>query len=272
MRRHIMMLPLAVGLLTAACTDLSAVRDFATLSAETGAYRGVVQTFAEHPARMVRYRPQLAPVFEANRAAREAEREGLIALQETLTAYMSSLGKLAADETITFQTAPLAQAAAKAGAIAPETVAPVSAVADLLLRAAAGAWRQREVVAIIDGANAPLQVIVAALKRTVGAVADEEAAERTGIEQFYGTLERRSSDPAARQAMREWREVRDGDVIAQRSSREAFLKAIDAIGRGHQVLYDNRNQLSLAETIRQIRAVEAELKTAAALLRPLLAI
>lgn len=70
--------------------------------------------------------------------------------------------------------------------------------------------------------------------------------------------------------MREWRELRDREVSQQAAAREAYLKALEAIGRGHQLLHDNRDRLSVEETIRQVRAVEAELRVLAAQLRPLL--
>jgi hypothetical protein len=263
---------IVVILSMSACTDLGAVRDFAKLSSETAAYRGVVQAYAAHPTRMTRYRPSLAHVYAAQRAQREAQREGLIALQETLTTYMTTLGALAADEAVTFRTNPLVQAASKVGAIEPSAVASVTAIGDLLFRAAANAWRQREVARIIGDANAPIQSTINDLRTFVVAVGDEDRAERESLDQFYGVLERRSSDAAARQAVREWREWRDEQVIARSSGREAYLKALETIGRGHQLLYENRTRLSAEETIRQIRAVEAELRVAAELLRPLLPI
>lgn len=259
----------AIGV--AACTDLGAVRDFAQVSAETGSYRAIVDSWEAHPTRMARYRPQSAALFAAQRAEREAQRDGLLALQEALTTYMASLGRLAADEAVTFRTATLAQAATKAGVFGANATGAVTALSDLLLRAGASAWRQREVAQVIGAANAPLQEIVAAARTFVReGVAAQDEAERAAIAFFYGSLERGSGDRAARQAVREWRELRDREVSQQAAAREAYLKALEAIGRGHQVLHDHRDRLSVEETTRQVRAVEAELRVLAAQLRPLL--
>lgn len=67
----------AIGI--SACTDLGAVRDFAQVSAETGSYRAIVDSWEAHPTRMARYRPQSAALFGrpaggARGAARRAAR------------------------------------------------------------------------------------------------------------------------------------------------------------------------------------------------------
>lgn len=253
-------------LLLAACTDLSAVRDFSRLAAGTAEYGGIVQRYAAYDQRMQRYRPGFPTLAE-----RRQQAEGLRALQGAVTEYMTALGALAEDAGVAPASAnPLAEAATRAGVLEPSLTPTVSALGGIVLRAATEGWRQRQVSTMIGEANAPLQSVIAALVRFVEATAQEDRDERNAAMTYYGLLERRSpSQPAGVAALKEWRELRLAEIDSRAALRRTYLEAMRKIAAGHQLLYDNRGGLSLAETQRQIRAVNRELQTIGRMLQRL---
>jgi hypothetical protein len=252
----------AVLLLAAACTDLSAVRDFSRLAANTADYRGLVERYAAYGDRLAFYRER--PVDVGDRAA---QREGLLALHTALTGYMAALGDLADDATVAVSTAPLAQAAQKASLFDTAMTPRVQALGDIVARAATGRWRQRELARVIEDGNAPVQDITARLVRFAEGLAAEDLEERRIAAFTYDLAARRSNDPAGLRALREWRMQRLAEIDARAGSRDAFIAAMRRIGEGHQTLYDNRDRLSAQETLRQIRAVNGQLRTIGRLLQ-----
>lgn len=249
-------------LLLAACTDLSAVRDFSRLAANTADYQVLVDRYATYGDRLAFYRER--PVDVGDRAA---QRQGLAALHTALTSYMAALGDLADDATVSVSTAPLAQAAEKASLFDPAMTPRVQALGDIVARAATGAWRQRELGRVIEAGNAPVQDITARLVRFAEGLAAEDAEERRIAAFTYDLTARRSNDPAGLRALREWRAQRLAAIDARAAARDAFTAAMRTIGAGHQTLYDNRNRLSAEETLRQVRAVNGQLRTIGRLLQ-----
>lgn len=247
----------AALLLLAACTDLSAVREFSRLSAETADHRVLVNRYATFGDRLALYRER--PVDVGDRAA---QREGLVALHTALTAYMDALGDLADDEAVSVSTAPLAEAAQKAGLFDAAMRPPVQALGDIVARAVTGAWRQRELGRVIEAGNAPVQDITARLVRFAEAQGDDDAQERLALRQAYGRiLENPRADPAARRLVFERRAERLAEIEARAGTRTAFIAAMRKVAEGHQRLYDNRDRLSAEATARQIRAVNGQLRT-----------
>lgn len=249
---------LAASLLAlAACTDLSAVRDFSRLSAGTADYRALVDRYGSFGNRLAYYRER--PVDVGDRAA---QREGLLALHTALTGYMTALGDLADDGVVSVSTAPLAEAAQKAALFDAAMRPKVEALGNVVARAATAGWQQRELGRVIEAGNAPVQDITARLVRFAEAQGDDDAQERLAIRTAYGRiLENPRSDPAARRLVFERREERLAELDARAGARNAFIAAMRKIAEGHQALHDGRDRLSTAEVQRQIRAVNNDLRT-----------
>lgn len=245
----------AALLLLAACTDLSAVRDFSRLAAGTADYRGIVQRYADYGERRVRYGLPRIDVGE-----RQAQAAGLLAMQDAITTYMGALGALADDRVVTVSANPLVDAAVKAGAVDTAASSTVTALGDLILRAATGRYRQGQIGEVIAAANAPVQDLAARLIRFAGSTADEDREEATALRFFYGGLDRRSNDPAGKRALTEWRDLRLQQITARAPSRDAYIAGMRKIAEGHQLLTDNRGRLSVDETVRQVRAVNDQLQ------------
>lgn len=264
---------IAFPLFIAACTDLSAVRDFAKTSSAVVESRAVIDGYVAHPSRMRAFFPpdRLALLEEQSRL-RQNQKAGLEGLQQAIGTYMTTLGSLAADETVSFNTNPLVSQASKVGVIAPDLVGVVTAAGDLLLRAASSAWRQRETSRLIGDVHPHLVRMTDALRQFVTeAAAADDAQALSAIDAHYSLLIRRSRDPAGMAALGEWRIVREEAVRSREAARTAYLSALAKVRDGHQILFDRRNDLSLDDTIRQLRAAEAALRELGKVLEPLVA-
>ncbi|MGE0714058.1 MAG: hypothetical protein AB7P02_01340 [Alphaproteobacteria bacterium] len=245
-----------VAIVTAACADLAAIRQFADISADSAQYTKLAQDYAAGPVRQKRFQPASEhPRLDAAAAARREQLAAITARLSLIEEYMHALGALASDKAPVFDTeiGALGAAVSKAGfAGDAETTAAVT-LANLVLRAAADGWRQRQLRELIGQGNAPLQTVIAGLRRIaaeafLGDLANEQAAARA----HYRTLLARSSDPAGKAALEEWIELRQGDM----ASREAAIKAYDAIlkniAEGHQALYDGRDDISRKALLDQL--------------------
>jgi hypothetical protein len=251
---------LAAALLAlAACTDLSAVRDFSRLSAGTADYRVLVDRYGSFGNRLAYWRER--PVDVGDRAA---QREGLLALHRALSDYMTALGDLADDSVVSVSTASLAEAAQKAGLFDAAMRPKVEALGNVVARAATAGWQQRELGRVIEAGNAPVQDITARLIAFANAQGDDDAQERLAIRTAYGRiLENPRSDPAARRLVFERREERLAELDGRAATRDVFIAAMRKIAEGHQALNDGRDRLSTREVQRQIRAVNNDLRTIA---------
>ena len=94
----------AIGL-TAACTDLDAVRAWSETSVEATRFNEVVVTYAETPVRLARYDARDATTqnfWAQQQETRQAQAEALEAMLVLVSDYMSTLSALSADSTVDF--------------------------------------------------------------------------------------------------------------------------------------------------------------------------
>lgn len=251
------MVPLRWGLVPAlllgACSypDYTAVRDWAGTAAAAAAWLPA----GGRPAtpRAVDAQPAPAP-----------RREGVIAMQAALDAWFTALSTLAADGLVRQPEDPLREAAAQAAAQDPEAGRAVAALGGLLVEATKGNWRAPQTAGAIRAADPAVQALLGSLSAAVAAETDGPA--RDAVAALYGPLEAEARDPAARQAIRDWRAQREAEIAARTAAREAYRAVLARIAEGQALLLAKAGHLSQEETARQVRAQEAALRRAAALL------
>ena len=91
--------PLATGLVLASCSDLAAVREFASIPAQPEVYNGLVDEYVQSSDRQKQYvEVDRFPDVDKVTEARRKQTTGLLALHSTLASYMKMLGKLADDK------------------------------------------------------------------------------------------------------------------------------------------------------------------------------
>jgi len=240
---------LGPALLLGACSypDYTAIRDWAGTAADAAAWRP-------------------APPREAPPATEAVRRDAAAALQDALDAWFTALSTLAADGRLKQFEDPLAAQARRAATFDPEAGRAVAALGGLLVEGSKGSWRAPQTADAIKAADPAVQAALRALSDAVGGLAAQDAAEREAIAALYGPLEERARDPAARQAIRDLRALREADLAARVAGRQAYLAVLARLAEGQALLMERRSHLSQEETARQVRAAEATLRRAAALL------
>jgi hypothetical protein len=253
------------------CANLSAIREFATISSDAVAYRRLVSDYVAAPARGARYVPP--PCTECARQTAERQRQEPLLLleQEVLQAYMEALGALAADDLVDFSTDydALGKAAQNAKLIAANEAEAAGTIAKVLTKAATDHWRQRQLKQIIAQANAPVQVVVAGMQTIMSAFELEVDVEKTKADNYYRTLALEARErPCARcsapslAAIEEWQVLRVAEIGQRHRSVQGYRAVLSTIGAGHQKLFDERDDLASEDTLRQIKAYSRDLRKA----------
>jgi hypothetical protein len=262
----IVLLVLASG----GCANLTAIQQFAALSAQTVGYRQLVQDYVTAPERLARYAPRSGvPKGGEEAAQRRAQESGLVELQATLEAYMDALGRLAADETVGYaaEFTDLSSAIAGAHFATAAQAGAATNLAELLTRAATDGWRRRRLAAVIGDANAPVQDLIGGLRTIARAFALDLQTEQLAAESYFQTLLRSSRDRAALAALREWKDVHDERLVERRARLAAYEDALTQIAAGHQALFDDRTRLASADTLARIERYARELRVSYRMLR-----
>jgi hypothetical protein len=250
------LLPAALLTAAAGCTNLSAVRDFARLSARSAEASVLVGRYAEFPERQKRFVPEAMHAGLNQESLRRAAQTERILLRHALVEeYMDALGRLSADDLVTYdhEIDALGKAASSGKFIAESDAGAFTAVAKLVFKAAADGWRRRQLRELIAEANAPLLEVIGALRQIVehGFAGDAEN-ETVAIQKYYQTLIRSSQDKAGIAAVEEWRDARLAEVGERRRTIADYAQALGQIAAGHQMLYERRDDLGGEETLLRI--------------------
>jgi hypothetical protein len=246
------------------CTNLSAIQDFAAISAESAQYTRLVDQYAESPVRQKRFQP--ADQHERlDRMTREraAQKDRLLLRLNLVAEYMSALGALAADEAVDYDSGieGLERAVVDNKLAADKDADAFASVANLLLRVCTDSWRKKELQNLITASNGPFQEVVGALKRIVGLeFTGDIANEKEAMRNHYETLIHLSGDSAGIAALREWEDTRLAEADARARSDSCYARVLSSIAMGHQQLYDRRDDLGGKELVRQLKQYTNEVR------------
>ena len=273
MRRHRTGQPLrlitvaCLALLASACTaNLASVRDFADTSFDAAQYSQLVVAYVDTPTRLKRYEPPSQwPELDRQASERLAQRQPLLLRHTLVKEYMSALGQLAADGLPIYDNEldELGKALQEAKFADEGEATAFAAVSKLLVTAATDRWRRDKLETLIGQSNAPFQVVVGAMVKTVEqGFTGDAAIERIALDKYYTTLQREGKDPAGLAALAEWREFRTNELATHEEAVRNYVVVLKTIGQGHQKLYETRTQLSKAEVEADIQRYANRLKQA----------
>ena len=250
--------------LTQGCVDLKAIHDFANISAESAEYTALVDQYLEFPNRQKRYQPtERHPQLEAMAHKRLAQKSELLLRHKVFEEYMEALGKLASDEIVD-QSQELSQLTntlqSQAGTSPAETEA-FGKMAGILTNAISDKWRKRQLQQLIERSNDPLQTILKSLKQIIrDGFGGDDQNEQFAIQSYYRTKISQSTDPAGIAALMEWQELREKTVADHARAIQTYAAVLDEISEGHQMLYDERKDLTAGQLLTQIKHSAKELK------------
>ena len=249
---------LAVSFLLAACVDLSEVGEFAALSETANAsFPGLVADIQDSCERRSNYAPEdkhQEVLLHCKNLS--TSKDGLLQAQQVLLNYMEALKNLSSDKTVTYgqKLDALPDALSKAG-LDDNQVKATTGLAKILIDAAIGGYRRKELGKLVGETNGDIQTLTLALKKVVSVgYATALDLEEEATKAFYETnlKEHAKQEPlTALLVKRRWADDLDG-VQKRKSAALAYGKVMDSIARGHQKLYDNRDRWSSKELVKQL--------------------
>lgn len=254
---------LLVGWL-AGCANLGAIRSYAEQSADIAGYTKLVNNYIGAKERIASYQPNPQP-NPASLLARKEQKEALVARHKIIKTYMDALGQLAADDAVVYdkELTALGSSLQNNKFMEKPEVSAFVAISKLLAKAATDYWRQGKFREIIKEGNAPVQTLVASMKKIVEqGYAGELENESSAIGKFYKKIELESKDPAGKRALLEWQKVHLSTVKTSKEEAAIYVKALGKIGAGHQELYDNLDRLDAKDVLEQMKAYASYLRDA----------
>lgn len=248
------------------CVDTSAVKRFAAVSAVAG--DGFEIVASDLPAACGRQQGYLALADSqiTMDGIRERSQETcadytalasrLVAANKILMAYLKALERLADDKLVVYDKRidDFAEALDEADMFDAEKIEAARGLATVLTNAVAGEWRRKEMKKALEEANPDVQALAGVLRDVIEMDyarlldVEGEAAKHYYLGQIR---EHGQAEPlAATLVLDKWREE-DAAVGDRRSAAVAAVKILDKVARGHQKLYDNRDDLS-SKQIREL--------------------
>ncbi len=249
--------------LTTGCADLRAIQDFASISAESAEYTQLVDNYLEFPDRQKRYQPSnRQQQLDQMAQERASQKQALLLRHEMIEEYMEALERLAADEIVdhTEEISQLSQAVQEVSGTAPEETKAFSKMAGLLTKVASDKWRQGKLHTLIEESNDPLQIVISTLQKIVkeGFGGDGQT-EQAALRNYYMTIIMESNDPAGKAALKEWQEWRIAKSSKRMEGIHTYSQLLEEISKGHQQLFDQRNDLN-PQVLRQIQKSVEEMR------------
>ena len=247
------------------CANLTAIREFADISAQSADYTGLVDNYVESPVRQKWYQPDsMHESLETTNKQRQEQKERLKLRHMLIEEYMDALGQLAADEIVTYnkEIDALGKAVQQNKFLDKKEAAAFSAISKVLVKAVSDNWRRRKLKNLVDKSNDSFQIVVGSLKKIVdeGFSGDIEN-ERLAINKYYKGIIVQSNEKACIAVLNEWRELKNSKIEERKKAIKDYSTILNKISRGHQDLYDNRKKMSRKELLAQMRHYAKDIGT-----------
>ena len=246
--------PLALALCIAACTDLSAVRDFAKSSSAVSTNEPVISSWptAYDAARKLAAAPgmprDLGPTLDE--AAAGAKRDVPLAIQaaKALGLYFDVLTKLADDKLpdVSSQAATINADVAKLSPGDPVAKNATSALLDVV-GVALDAWRKVAIRDLVIHSNPDIQVITRYLAATSLEVQKADKFAKGVTDQYWETEGARSHDAGVQGLVLKQERIDDAEYDTRIAQATAAAAAFKKIGVDHAVLAQNADRLTAGD-------------------------
>jgi len=258
----------ALLLLLGACTNLTAVSTFATLGSNATSNTTAIDSHlpaAQERARMASPERIVERKQQAIQAADQVKVADLG--MKTLSLYFAVLAQLSSDKTIDVKSsaASIAGSLKSLGVIEPTISAPATSLITLLLTVPLDVWRQEASAKLIDGANEYVLKLGVALKDFAENTANVYDLDISQANVYYRDLATRSTDPAIRVMLDEWRVQHIMTYAKARDQAKVLAQALTQIVQGQSDLYDKRTELTGAELRRLLARYQDDIFSAAKL-------
>jgi len=241
----------------ASCVNLKTVGEFAGFSTVSiKNFEQIEYSFYQHC--MDRCRDEAIRKYEIKRAEectctlyQEADSVTQV-IYNSIEGYFEGLGDLSQNELTDYSSDALVSAlsAKELGPlrIEEQTVAAFSSLSNTLLRATTDSYRRKKLASYIEEANEPMQVLLDKFKLIVGTnLKGELRFKKERLYVRYMDMKMNNtllSDYEKGEATSDYYQTLD-EIQRKEMVLEVFAMSLDEIAEGHQILFDNRNKLSV---------------------------
>jgi len=239
------------------CVNLKTVGEFAGISmVSIKNFEHIEYSFYQHC--VDRCRDEAIRKYEIKRAEecictlyQEADSVTQV-IYNSIEGYFEGLGNLSQNELTDYSSDALISAlsAKELGPmrIEEQTVAAFSSLSNTLLRATTNSYRRKKLASYIEEANEPMRVLLGKFKLIVGTnLKGELRFKKERLYARYMDMKMNNtlhSDYEKGEATSDYYQALD-KIQRKEMVLEVFAKSLDEIAQGHQILYDNRNKLSV---------------------------
>jgi len=248
------------------CANLKSIRKFSEISSESATYTAFTDDYIKSVERQKRFQDQSQyQKLDKIIKEREAQRPGLLAFHKEVSEYMSAIGELASDEIISYDKSldemsdAIENIRDRDGKqlFKKEQIDAFRALSKLLAKAVTDAYRQHKLKEIIELSNNDFQIVINALKKFIEIGYIESLYnEKVVIEKYYKKIitiaEHSPPQHAAIELVKDKFFEKNDEVGKKLIAADSYIKILDKIGKGHQLLYDNRNHISSEQLLATI--------------------
>lgn len=239
------------------CVNLKTVREFTETSlVSIKNFEQIDYTFLDHC--MDRCEAEAIGKFEFNRELEcdcdlfvEADSVTQI-MYQAIGGYFENLGNLSQNELTEYSTDAVVNSmtAQELGPLAIDAnlATAYSALSNIMLRGTTDFYRKRKIAGYIEDANEPLQVLLKSFQQIVRTnLKGELRFKKERLYTYYMDMKMNNtlqSDYERGKATADYYQAIE-DIQLKEKQMDLFAEALAEIAKGHQVLYDKRNKLSV---------------------------
>jgi hypothetical protein len=255
--RRLLSILIVALLVLPSCADFGPVKDYAALSKQASAgYSGIIDDMYQSCLRSAEFDPPSnADTPEKHCVEWKEIQPGLLHVESTLQDYLVAVGKLAGNETISYDKnldslrneVEDIKLSGKS-VFGSKQVDAIAGLAGFLLKAATDGYRQRQLERTFSAQNENVKTLTAALKDIIAHDYEKRLEnEEIAIEAFRVRLHRASDQSLAVEiGMRQVQEHL-WDIEKRKEAAENYVKTLDLIAKGHQQLFEHKKDLGSKE-------------------------
>ncbi|WP_139352692.1 hypothetical protein [Algoriphagus sp. A40] len=188
-------------------------------------------------------------------------------MYQAIGGYFEGLGNLSQNELTTYSTDAVVNSmtAQELGPLAIDAnmAKAYSTLSNILLRSATDFYRRRKIAGYITEANEPLQVLLSAFQGIIRTnLKGELRFKKERMYTYYMDMKMNNtlqSDYEKGKATGDYYRVLE-EIQTKEKQMDLFAEALNAIAKGHQVLYDGRDKLSDKDLTKAINGNSAQVK------------
>lgn len=265
--------------LLSACANLKSVADFAGSGADATTAGDVFAGYVDADAYAVKYaypptnHPTAKQISDKEQAQTDYEKSqdraaGDQAGLNALTLYLRVLGQLASDKLIDVRDSAnsISKSLNSLKLTSADSVGPAGSLINLLISAPLDAWRNREVVNLINNANDSVSRLCEDLRTDAQAVATAWGSDAESVRTYFGGISGPPNDIRGAATASSIGDTRAEVFEANQKKATALANALDKVCKGQKTMHDNVGKLDASAVEAVLAGYQSDIESAGKLI------